>query len=200
MLRDSITNRRSINVSERRQYYRIDHPVIIEHKCVSDEDVAHSNQPFQFEVSAYFSLQAQLHAIDAECSHYLHRISESSAPLSAYLQSLNRKIELIAQALTADSLKLDQGEPQFINLSEGGINFLSQQSLEPGQALALKLVFTESRLGMMLYARVIRSEAQAEDFEVAAEFLHMPENCRTQLARLILEAQARQRQNELYQE
>lgn len=187
-------------MSERRQYYRIDHPVIIEHQCVSEEDVAHSSQPFQFEVSAYFSLQAQLHAIDAECSHYLHRISEHSAPLSAYLQSLNKKIELIAQALTADSLKLDQGEPQFINLSEGGISFFSAQPLEQGQALALKLVFTESRLGMMLYARVIRAQPQTEGYEIAAEFLHMPESCRTQLARLIFEAQARQRQNELGQE
>ncbi len=187
-------------MSERRQYYRIAHPVIIEHKAVSDEDVEHSSQPFQFEVSAYFSLQAQLHAIDAECSHFLHRISEHSAPLSSYLQSLNKKIELIAQALTADSLKLDQGEPQFINLSEGGISFFSSHPLEPAQALALKLVFTESRLGLMVYARVIRSEAHPEGYEIAAEFLQMPESCRTQLARLIFEAQARQRQVELNQE
>lgn len=187
-------------MSERRQYYRIDHPVIIEHKCVSDEDAAKTSQPFQFEVSPYFSLQAQLHAVDAECSHHLHRISEQSAPLSAYLQSLNTKIELIAQALTADSLKLDQGTPQFINLSEGGINFIVSQPLERGQALALKLVFTESCLGLLLYARVIRSEPQGDSHEVAAEFMQMPESCRTQLARLIIEAQSRQRQNDLNQE
>ena len=186
-------------MSDRRQYYRIDHPVVIEHQRVSDEDVARSDQPFQFEVSPWFSLQAQLRSIDAEAHQHLHRVGEHSASVRACLQIINRKIELIAQTLIDDAPELAQGEPQFINLSEGGINFVVDEPLAHNQALALKLVFTESRLGLMLYARVIRVESQAEGFEVAAEFLRMPESCRTQLARMILEAQARQRQQELTQ-
>lgn len=184
-------------MSDRRQYYRIDHPVVIEHQCVSDEEIACSEQPFQFAASSRLTLLARLRSMDADARQHLYRAGEHSASVRACLQLLNRKIELIAQTLMDDAPELTQGEPQFINLSEGGISFIANEPLEHNQALALKLIFTEPRLGLMLYARVTRVDQRAEGFEVAAEFLRMPESCRTQLARMILEAQAQQRQQEL---
>ncbi len=183
-------------MTERRQFYRIDHPVVIEHQSISDADIQSSGQPDQFEVSPHFLLHAQLRELDAEASQSLRRLGELSPAAEACYRVLNSKIDLIANSLAADILKLDRAVPQYINLSEGGLNFMSETPLTLGQALALKLVFPESRLGLLLYARVMRcSTTDSEnEYEIGAEFLRMPESCRTQLARLILEAQARQRQ------
>lgn len=184
-------------MTERRQFYRIDHPVIIEHQCISDAEIQQSGRPDQFEVSPFFLLQAQLRDLEAESNHCLHRLGEQSPAAEACFRVLNRKIDLIANTLSTDTFSLEQGEPQYINLSEGGLNFTRTAPLEAGQALALKLVFTESRLGLLLYARVMRCSAikAGDEYEIGVEFLRMPESCRTQLARLILEAQAKQRQH-----
>lgn len=186
-------------MTERRQFYRIDHPVVIEYQRVAESQVKLSPRPDQFAVSPYFLLQSQLRDIEAEASHYLHRLGEDQPAVEACFNMLNRKIELIASTLAADSFKLEQGRSQFINLSEGGLNFTCPDALEPDQLLALKLVFTETHLGMLLYARIKRCQAlpDAAEYEIGAEFLDMPESCRTQLARLILEAQARERQQAL---
>ncbi|MGB2131300.1 MAG: PilZ domain-containing protein [Marinobacterium sp.] len=183
-------------MTERRQFYRIEHPVVIDSQCVSDEQVQHSARPDQFKVSPFFLLQAQLRDLETEAAHCLHRLGEQSPATEACYRTLNRKIDLIARTLAADSLKLDQGETQFVSLSEGGLNFTSNQAIDVGQALALKLVFPDSLLGLLLYARVTRcqSRVDASGHEIGVEFLRMPESCRTQLARLILEAQAKQRQ------
>lgn len=178
---------------DRRQYYRIDHPVVLEFKIVSKSEVAQSSQPYQFDVSPYFLLQSQLAEIDAECEHLMYKIAESTPHLATYLQHLNKKIDLIGRTLSDCGEDLDEGRPQIINLSEGGISFHTDQMIETGTYLAVKLIFRENGLGMLLYACVQRC-AQADDgYEVAIAFLKMPESCRTQLARLIFEAQVRER-------
>ena len=48
---------------ERRQFYRIDQPVVIDYKVVSRDEVAGSSQPYQFNVSPYFLLQSQLYLL-----------------------------------------------------------------------------------------------------------------------------------------
>lgn len=182
---------------DRRQFYRIDHPVVLDYQIVEETDVACSSQPYQFNVSPYFLLQSQLAEIDSECQHLTHKIAEYTPQLAAYLQHLNKKIDLIGRTLTGGHMANEPGHEQIINLSEGGMSFFSTTPLDTQTPLALKLIFPENGIGLLLYARVQRCEAVGSEFELALSFLKMPESCRTLLARLIIEAQARERQAKL---
>ena len=182
---------------DRRQFYRIDHPVILDYQIVSDEVVASSAKPYQFNVSPYFLLQSQLAGIDAECQHLVYKIAESTPHLATYLQHLNKKIDLIGQTLSDSQLDADSSHLQTINLSEGGLSFDADEALELGTLLAIKLVFPENSLGLLLYAEVQRCEAKEQGFDIGIAFRKMPESCRTLLARLIIEAQARERQAQI---
>jgi len=178
---------------DRRQFYRIDHPVVLDYQVVEETDVACSSQPYQFNVSPYFLLQSQLAELDSECQHLIFRIAESTPHMAAYLQHLNKKIDLIGRTLTGD-LTTESSHAQIINLSEGGLSFFSATPLDTCTPLAVKLIFPESGIGLLLYARVQRCDPFGSEFELALSFLKMPESCRTLLARLIIEAQAKERQ------
>lgn len=178
---------------DRRQFYRIDHPVVLDYQVVDEADIARSSRPYHFNVSPYFLLQSQLAEIDSECQHLIYKIAESTPHMATYLQHLNKKIDLIGRTLAGHSLENEVGREQVINLSEGGISFYNETRLPIGTPLALKLIFPDNDLGLLLYARVQRCEPVDECYEIGLSFLRMPESCRTLLARLILEAQGRER-------
>lgn len=179
---------------DRRQFYRIDHPVVLDYKVVSEAEVASSSQPYQFNVSPYFLLQSQLAEIDAECRHLIYKVAESTPHLATYLQHLNKKIDLIGRTLADSHLDIEACHRRTINLSEGGLSFIANEALELGTLLAIKLVFPENSLGLLLYAEVQRSEAKEDRFDIGIAFRKMPESCRMLLARLIIETQSRERQ------
>ncbi len=181
---------------ERRQFYRIDHPVILEYRVVTESEVAGSPQPYQFDVSPYFLLQSQLAEIDNECQHLLYKVAESTPHLATYLQSLNKKIDLIGRTLSYSGIETESAQPYLVNLSEGGISFSEESPIELGSYLALKLIFPDNGLGLLLYARVQRCLAAESGYDIGVSFMKMSESCRTLLARLIIEAQARERKRQ----
>ncbi len=180
---------------DRRQFYRIEQQVAIEYKVVSEADVMSSARPYHFDVSRHFLLLSELQAMDADTGHLLRKISEKQPEIASYLKLLDRKIERIAHDLVSQELT-DTSELRLhtINLSEGGISFDCSDNLQLGDYLALKIVFPDSLLGLLLYANVQRNDVIEDGYQIGVEFFKMPESCRTLLARFILEAQARERQ------
>lgn len=183
--------------SERRQFYRIDHPVALEFTIIPEPENLDSLQPSHFKVSPYFMLQSQLHELDQQATAKLNQLGRSMPILTSYLQLMSKKIDLIAQTLSANQLMGDEIKTEIVNLSEGGLSFNNHQPIELNSLLAVKLVFPEAEMGLLLYARVQRCSMVGEGSDIGIEFLKMPESCRIQLARLILETQARERKQYL---
>src|SRR5690625_7686756 len=58
-----------------------------------------------------------------------------------------------------------------VNLSEGGVAFSNPTAIEEGQFLALHLLFLPSYAGVVLFAQVVRCEAQHNgQFYIGANF------------------------------
>lgn len=183
---------------DRRQFFRIDLKVAFEYRSVPEADVLASARPYQFNVSPHFLLLSELQALDSDTAHLLRKVAETQPDTAAYLKLLNSKIDTIARSIAAQDLHETSGlQLHNISLSEGGLSFMAPNALQPGDYLALKLVFPDSYLGLLLYARVQRCEAAANDYQIGIEFFKMPESCRTLLARFVLEAQARERQRQI---
>ncbi|MBB4862466.1 hypothetical protein HNP46_001304 [Pseudomonas nitritireducens] len=156
------------------------------------EDEIQSQEVLQDD-SALFNLLSDLHLTDFESQHLLRHIHERDRPLASYLKVMNKRIDLIAQALT-QSLLSEIGPARRVTLSEGGINFRDDQPLAVGQHLALKIVLLPQGLGLLLRAQVTHCQQQAEgDYEIGTEFDILGDAQRQLLARHILQRQASER-------
>ena len=131
--------------------------------------------------------------MDFESQHLLRHISERDRTLANYLKVVNKRIDLLGQAL-AQSLLRDIGVPRRVSLSEGGISFNHPQAVPTGSHLALKMVLMPQALGLLLRARVMHCQAREDgQFEIGTEFEALSDAQRQLLARHILQTQAQQR-------
>jgi hypothetical protein len=176
------------DTEERREYYRIEDRVALE-IMPANPDHTEANEP----LPALFSLLGELHQLDFEAQHLLRQIAESNRTLANYLKVQNKRIELLGQALAQDLLK-DQGAPQPVVLSEGGISSACDQPQAEGTVLTLKLVLLPQGLGLLLAARVIYCVAMEDGrYDIGTEFEALTDAQRQLLARHILQKQALER-------
>ncbi|MBT8765199.1 PilZ domain-containing protein [Metapseudomonas boanensis] len=179
------------DAEDRREYYRIEDTIALEISPLKSGETSVDGDPE--DASQLFSLLSELHLMDFESQHLLRHIHERDRPLASYLKVINKRIDLIGQAL-ARSLLHDIGPARQVTLSEAGINFSNRTPFEPGTRLAVKMVLMPQALGLQLRAVVVHSQAQGEDeFEIGAEFEALTDAQRQLLAKHILQRQASER-------
>ncbi|MDX1723166.1 MAG: PilZ domain-containing protein [Pseudomonas sp.] len=176
---------------DRREYYRIDDTIALEFTPLSEADALASDE--LHDSSPLFNLLSELHLLDFESQHLLRHISERDRTLANYLKVINKRIDLLGQAV-AQSLLRDIGTPRRVCLSEGGVSFISSQNLAIDSHLAIKIVLMPQALGLLLRAKVIHCQALNEQqFEIGTEFEALTDAQRQLLARHILQRQALER-------
>ncbi|MDH4872625.1 PilZ domain-containing protein [Pseudomonas sp. BN515] len=179
------------DADDRREYYRIEDTIALEFHPLKQGETADASGADS--ASQLFSLLSELHLMDFESQHLLRHIHERDRTLAGYLKVINKRIDLLGQAL-AQSLLRDIGPARQVTLSEGGISFSSAQPLEPGTHLAIKMVLMPQALGMLLRAVVVHSRPREDgQFEIGTEFEALTDAQRQLLARHILQKQAQQR-------
>ncbi|MNQ63407.1 PilZ domain protein [compost metagenome] len=179
------------DADDRREYYRIEDSIALEFRPLQQGETGGEGSADN--ASTLFSLLSDLHLMDFESQHLLRHIHERDRTLASYLKVINKRIDLLGQAL-AQSLLRDIGPTRQVTLSEGGIGFTSPQPIEPGTQLALKMVLMPQALGLLMQAVVIHSQARADgQFDIGTEFEAETDAQRQLLARHILHKQAQQR-------
>ncbi|WP_152224557.1 PilZ domain-containing protein [Pseudomonas sp. SCB32] len=179
------------DADDRREYYRIEDTLALEFRPLREDEIQ-SGEVLQDD-SALFNLLSDLHLTDFESQHLLRHINERDRPLASYLKVINKRIDLIAQALT-QSLLREIGPARQVTLSEGGIDFRDDQPLALGQGLALKIVLLPQGLGLLLRAKVTHCQQHPEgSYEIGTEFETLSDAQRQLLARHILQRQALER-------
>lgn len=179
------------DVNDRREYYRIEDRIALDFSLISSAE-AHASEPLH-DNSPLFNLLSELHLMDFESQHLLRHISERDRTLANYLKVINKRIDLLGQAV-AQSLLRDIGAPRLVSISEGGISFNHGQAVPTGSHLAIKMVLMPQALGLLLRAQVVHCQARADgQFEIGTEFETLTDTQRQLLARHILQKQALQR-------
>jgi hypothetical protein len=176
---------------DRREYYRIDDTIALEFSLLSGTEAQAGDA--LHDASPLFNLLSDLHLMDFESQHLLRHISERDRTLANYLKVVNKRIDLLGQAV-AQSLLQGIGAPRQVSLSEGGISFNHGQAVAPGSHLAIKMVLMPQALGLLLRARVLHCNPRADDqYEIGTEFEALTDAQRQLLARHILQKQALER-------
>ncbi|TVP91684.1 MAG: PilZ domain-containing protein [Pseudomonadaceae bacterium] len=178
-------------VIDQRDFFRISDELALEYRRLDSLDEL--KQAFHRQ-APMFDLLTDLHVLEYESQHLLRQISERDRALAHYLKVVNKRIDLVGQAL-AMQLTDDLGTPVAVTISEGGMSFTADEALELGQLLALRLVLLPSPLCMLLAGKVIRCDPVAGSsttWSIAVGFEHLADAQRQMLARHILQKQAQE--------
>lgn len=179
------------DADDRREYYRIEDTIALEFHPLSGAEAQARDE--LHDPSPLFNLLGELHLLDYESQHLQRQISGRDRTLADYLKTINRRIDLLGQAM-AHALLREIGEPRPVSLSEGGLRFVDSQPLAIGSHLALKIVLLPHCAGLLLRAQV--NHCQALDggrHEIGVVFTSLSDSQRQLLARHILQRQAQER-------
>ena len=173
--------------ADRRDYFRVDDQMILRYRRVPPEAVGHMAAERHFDNSEMFTLLRELRQIDQEHNTVLRAIAEQNRELGTYLKCVNRKVDLVANALATLSHGQQQQVPQAVSISEGGIAFRGAADLTRGNFVALELVLLPSHTGLALYGEVI--ETRSSNGLAVISFVRLRDSDRQILARHILQVQ-----------
>ncbi len=187
----------SVERYDRRDYYRIDDEVYLRVES-SDLQSAHSGSlPAAFAADNPANLMRELQRIDYDNAQLMHSFSDDNRELELYLKGINKKIDLIANQITAAADKQHHIKTQAVSLSEGGISFASNDPRAVDSILAMQITLLPSHHCVMLFGRVIHCQSRDNGYTVATAFVALKDQDRQVLARHIMQAQlnARRQQN-----
>jgi hypothetical protein len=174
--------------AERREYFRVEDQLILRYREVPRSAVNDSLAERHFDNSEVFELLRELRHIDHEHNNVLRTLAEQNRELGLYLKNVNRKIELVANAL-ASLDQLQQGQaPQSVSISESGLAFNAEPHLAAGTTLALELILLPQHTGLALYGEVVMNRDEPAARSVVS-FLRLRESDRQILAKHILQVQ-----------
>ncbi len=178
---------------ERRDFFRVADTVALEFTAIEDANDADE----VFKTSPLFHLLGELHLLDFDSQHLYRNINERDRTLAAYLKIINKRIELLGQAL-AQSFLGGKGHQQGVTLSEGGMGWVQPKEIPCGQLLALKILLQPQAIGLLLKGEVVYcSENTPGLYTIGCEFKDLSEAQRQLLARHILQKQVSERREEL---
>lgn len=110
--------------------------------------------------------------------------------LSDWLKMINAKLDVIIQALCSDKGEFAALPFRQVNISAGGMRFLSPTGYNKGDTLAMKMLLQMQRpVALCLYGEVVTSEKRESDFDVAIRFILIDEDVRDELVRYVFERQ-----------
>ncbi|HTO20687.1 MAG TPA: PilZ domain-containing protein [Pseudomonas sp.] len=174
--------------ADRREYYRIEDQVAVQIVPLDG-----GNETAQPDDAQLFNLLGELSLLDFEAQHLLRQLGERDRLTGSLLRVMNRRIDLIGQAMT-HGLQAQFGAQQNVTLSEGGISFRHDQALERNALVGLRMLLMPHGLGLLLQARVAHCQPLAEGgYHIGTEFEALTDAQRQLLARHILQKQAQAR-------
>jgi len=187
-------NKQQGDASERRNFFRIDDSVSMSYHPVPEEEVEDRLRRMESEVAGNFTVMSSLSSINQNMAGILHRIEKDTPDVADYLKAINQKIEVLGRALLSADTELTEKPAQPVNLSASGLAFYSEEPIEPGLVLELRLLLP-SFTGIITYGEVIgcdRVENEAPGFPYFSRinFLHMREKDRDLLIRHVIKRQS----------
>jgi len=142
-------------LSERRQYYRIDDSGIFSYQVLNNS-INDEQSKTEKSTSATFETIELFSQINQQMSVALGRINEHSADIAAYLKGLDKKVELLTQMFLFKESGHNIDSRRQINLSAGGLAFAADEKLKQGTLIAMDMILSTDLLCLHLTGRVIQ--------------------------------------------
>ncbi len=176
------------SADERREWIRIDDRVLMEYRVLTETG---AGTPVEATSTTPEMISA---AVTKPTADLLARTGESliGSPVLPWIMKVDYLLEVILNSLaTCQPSSVTLARPTDVNLSGGGVGFVSPQDFTAGDQLAIKLILPPFVLIQVL-AKVIRSvpEESGKGFAIATEFVDLKADDQEHLIRHILHTQA----------
>ncbi len=110
----------------------------------------------------------------------------SDGALAEWLKVLNQKLDFLINIITMEQKGFSNLPFHKVDISGGGMSFISECPYELGDFLELKMVLeTPSPLALFLYGEVIYSEAIADGYKIGVKFINIEEEVRDQIVKFV---------------
>lgn len=146
--------------------------------------------PVYYEVLAQGELTGTLAAWEVMFDDMEPR-AEENPKLYEMLFDINQKLNMLINHM-ADRSGFNMPEAREVNISAGGLRFLSERSFPDGERLLLKTFLPTHGQIVRLKCEVLRSTERTDGFEVAVKFFDLDEATREKIIKYIF---CRQRQS-----
>jgi hypothetical protein len=176
------------SADERREWIRIDDRVLMEYRLLTESGTV---VPAEASGTTPEIISA---AVTKPTADLLARTGESllGSPVLPWIMKVDYLLEVILNSLAiSQPSTVTMARPTDVNLSGGGVGFVSPREFAAGDQLAIKLILPPFILIQAL-AKVIRSTSQADGqgFAIATEFVDLKADDQEHLIRHILQTQA----------
>ena len=191
----NLENSEGDEASDRRSYFRVRDEVELEIQVSSAEeedstsddvnDLAFSND------SLYHTFLKAVRALDLNDAQIAFDLKKDDAELYRYLQTINRKIELLARLI----LNAEIPPTQEADLSPGGVGLVSSESFEPGDVVKVRIIFPKSYDVVYAFGHVIYCEDFVDDtgekkYRVGLQFTKISETNKRIMTRQVFKKQS----------
>lgn len=176
---------------ERRKFFRIDDVAVLTYKVVSWAD-AHTSKSLDAGLLVdKFATKAHLDRLSRELQPLYKVIKSSNSNIAEYLSTLDKKISLLSECLMADEGAEQDIEPRKVNISGGGVLFVSDKPVASGAMLELRMKLLPKQIYVYSYAKVISCTevdegAEDQEYKIAVKFEHMEDDVRDLITRHVL--------------
>ena len=176
-------------IDNHRDFYRIECRAVVSCKLLGAALPRGQSPDSHFNESPALALSRELLRVDQENNPALHAIGEKDRAVGSYLAVVNRKIDMLARYLLAQSADATTGDEQSISLSEGGVAWHTAQTLPQGSFVALRLMLLPAWTAVTTHAQIITSEHGGAEPLVTASFENLDEAGRQLIARHVMQVQ-----------
>jgi hypothetical protein len=181
---------------DRRRFFRINDEVDLYYRKIARQEaseLSHINE----NVLTGDALPQIMEAAEQEMNGLLKRIEAAQPEVAQYLKLLNYKVDMLAECWLQQNDLIREKSSCYVNLSASGLAFGSEQPMNEGDFLELKILLPASRALVTTCCRVIQcrqnpSREQSYPYVVSVDYMNMKEEDRELLIKHVIKRQLAQ--------
>ena len=186
---------------ERREFFRISDQVVLDYRPIAEQEVEQLAHRIQAHSPDRFTTASSFAATSRQIAHHLHKVQTQSPELARCLQTIDQKLNTLAQLFVSEEMQAREQPSREVNLSGGGIAFTAHKDLPAGTLLEMRIVLLPSMLGILTVGKVVHCDRSAVGnaefpWQVAVAYEHLRESDRELLVRHIMNKETRRLREE----
>ena len=183
-------------VEERRRFFRIDDEVNLVYKKI-DEKATIEPSHVSDHILSHCSLSAAIDMVSQESALLLNRLERSQPEVADYLRLVENKIDLLVQAIMMQDSLFTEQNTRNVNLSASGLAFESEEKLNPGEFLEVKMTLVSCMAVVVTYGKVIYCKQNPVNdsqfpYVVGIDYINMKDQDRELLIKHVVKRQLQQ--------
>ena len=152
--------------SDERNFFRIDDEVYLEFRVLTEIARDQSKLGAPRNDARSNDILTDLTVVNAQIHSLIESIRPTHSPVARCLEALNKKIDIVAKAVSKTSEPLKAVKPnKKVNLSAGGVSFNVGAELTPNTRVEVRLAVNSSNLVMTAYGEVTHCQHEGQNLQ-----------------------------------